>query len=162
MNKSAVCSEIFPRFQVRRLVPGRPVLRALLTSCALAALLPAASSSAQVITIDHSGNATDGTHAATVDRRFAQIEPTKVELSKTELDPKTRLEVIRIMEAEQGFAMRPFPKGHKGLTLVANGKLEPAGEAYLNMVTTDGLCAKPGDRLVITDLKFDRSKITFM
>ncbi len=57
--------------------------------------------------------------------------------------------------------MRPFPRGHKGLTLVANGKLEPAGEAYLSMVTANGLSAKPGDRLVITDIKIDHSKIIF-
>ena len=50
------------------------------------------------------------------------------------MDTKTRLELIRIIQAEQGFAMRPFPRGHKGMTLVANGKLDPAGEGYLNMV----------------------------
>ncbi len=162
MKESVVCSEIFPPFQVHRPAPRRPILRALLASCALAAVLPAASSLAQVVTIDHNGNATDGTHAATVDRRFAQIEPTKVELSKTELDPKTRLEVIRIMEAEQGFAMRPFPKGHKGLTLVANGKLDPAGEGYLDMITKEGTSAKPGDRVVLTDVKIEKSKIIFL
>jgi hypothetical protein len=85
-----------------------------------------------------------------VDRRFQQVTPTKVELPKSILDEKSRLDLIRMLEAEQGFAMRPFPKGHKGLTLEANGKLEPAGEAYLDMVTTEGLSAKPGDRLVLT------------
>jgi hypothetical protein len=125
-------------------------------------LLPAASSSAQVVTIDHNGNATDANHPATVDRRFAQIEPTNVELSKTELDAKTRIEVIRIMEAEQGFAMRPFPKGHKGLTLVANGKLDPAGEPYLDMITKEGTSAKPGDRVVLTDVKIEKNKIIFL
>jgi hypothetical protein len=160
MNRVAVRSEIFPQFQVYRPVPSS--LRVLLTSCALAALLPAASSSAQVVTIDHSGNVSDGSHAATVDRRFAQIEPTKVELSNTELDPKTRIEVIRIMEAEQGFAMRPFPKGHKGLTLVANGKLDPAGEPYLDMITKEGTSAKPGDRVVLTDVKIEKNKIIFL
>src|SRR6202034_3645983 len=60
-----------------------------------------------------------------------------------------------------GFAMRPFPRGHRGLTLVANGKLEPAGEGYLAMVTSAGLSAKPGDRLVLTDVKIDKSKMVF-
>ena len=55
--------------------------------------------------------------------------------------------------------MRPFPRGHKGLTLVANGKLEPAGESYLNMVVNEGLSAKPGSRVVITDIKIDSTKI---
>ncbi|HEY1766946.1 MAG TPA: hypothetical protein VGG26_04800 [Terracidiphilus sp.] len=115
---------------------------------------------AQVITIDTSGK---GPVAATgpVDRRYQQIAPTNIALSKTELSIKDRLELQRVLEAEQGFAMRPFPRGHKGLTLVANGKLEPAGESYLNMAISEGLCAKPGDRLVITDIKFEKSKIIF-
>jgi hypothetical protein len=130
--------------------------------CSFVLLLGAGSASAQVITIDKQGRPENGDHAATVDRRFAQIQPTNVPLTKNPLDPKTRLELIRLLQSEQGFAMRPFPKGHRGLTLAANGKLEPAGEAYLNMVTTDGLSAKPGDRLVISDIKFEHNKIEFM
>jgi hypothetical protein len=119
--------------------------------------------SAQVITIDtRTGVVTNGTTTTqTVDRRYQQIAPTSVPLDKTPLDPKTRLELIRAMQAEQGFAMRPFPRGHKGLTLAANGKLEPFGEAYLQMATAQGLCAKPGDRLVLTDIKIDHTRIVF-
>ena len=127
----------------------------------MAALLAGVSVSAQVITIDKQGRATDGNNPASVDRRFAQIEPTKVDLSKAPLDPKTRQEVIRIMQSEQGFAMRPFPKGRKGLTLEANGKLEPANESYLNMITKEGTSAKPGDRVVLTDVRIENSKIIF-
>jgi hypothetical protein len=116
---------------------------------------------AQVITIDSSGRATASGQASTVDRRYAQIEPTHLDLPKSELDAKTRLELIRFLESDQGFAMRPFPRGHRGLTLAANGKLEPAGEAYLAMVTSDGLSAKPGDRLVVTDVKIERSRMIF-
>jgi hypothetical protein len=126
----------------------------------LAALLSGAPAFAQVITIDTHGNATQPNGA--VDRRFAQVQPTHVELTNSILLTKTRLELERLLQSEQGFAMRPFPKGHKGLTLEANGKLIPAGEAYLNMVTESGLSAKPGDRLVITDVKFDKDRITFM
>lgn len=132
--------------------------------CALVAVFAAGAASAQVITIDtNTGrvNNPSGTGAATVDRRFQQIKPTNVPLSKAELDSKTRLELIRLLQAEQGFAMRPFPRGHKGLTLEANGKLEPAGVGYLNMVTTEGLSAKPGDRLVLTDIKIEHSRIVF-
>lgn len=123
-------------------------------------MLAACACAAQVITIDTSGKAVSG--EAPIDRRYAQIIPTSVPLPKTELDPKARLELIRVLQAEQGFAMRPFPRGHKGLTLVANGKLEPAGEAYLNTVINNGTSSKPGDRLVITDVKFDHNKIVFL
>lgn len=140
---------------------GRAVCRALAVPCAFAGLLAAVPASAQVVTIDRQGRATDAQHPATVDRRFAQIEPTKVDLSKLPMDPKNRQEVIRIMQSEQGFAMRPFPKGHKGLTLTANGKLEPADESYLEMITKEGTSAKPGDRLVLTDVKIENNKIVF-
>ena len=129
--------------------------------CAAAIFLVAGVAAAQVITIDSHGNAgTDGKGSA-VDRRYQQIMPTNVELTKSELDAKTRLELIRLMQAEQGFAMRPFPRGHKGLVLAANGKLEPAGEKYLDQVVKEGISAKPGDRLVVTEIKFERSKMIF-
>jgi hypothetical protein len=138
-----------------------PVLAHLLVRRAAVALcIGAAFCSAQVITIDTRGNSTSGN--GTVDRRYSQIEPTNVPLTKSVLDEKTRLELIRLLQAEQGFAMRPFPRGHKGLTLQANGKLEPAGEPYLDMVTANGLCAKPGDRVVITDIKIEHEKIVLL
>jgi hypothetical protein len=132
--------------------------------CAAGLLLAAGSARAQVVTIDsHTGAVTNGVSSenAPVDRRYRQVTPTQVPLTKSELDGRTRLELIRALAAEQGFAMRPFPRGHRGLTLVANGKLNPAGENYLNLVISDGLSAKPGDRVVFTNIKFDRSKIVF-
>jgi hypothetical protein len=132
--------------------------------CAIAALLLAGTSPAQITINSKTGVVTNGATPATpsqVDRRFQQIEPTHVPLTKSELDAKTRLELIRTLQSEQGFAMRPFPRGHKGLTLEANGKLEPAGESYLNMATREGLSAKPGDRLVLTDVKIEHSRIVF-
>jgi len=122
--------------------------------------LLAASARAQVITIDTSGK-NAATADGSVDRRYQQVEPTKVPLSKAEINPRTRTDLLRLMQAEQGFAMRPLPRGHKGLILMANGNLQPAGEAYLNMAVEEGLCAKPGDRVVITDVKFDHNKMIF-
>jgi hypothetical protein len=135
-----------------------------LASLVAAALLAAAFAHAQITVNTKTGtvtNASTGVTTGTVDRRYQQITPTHVELTKSELDPKTRLELIRLLQAEQGFAMRPMPKGHRGLTLEANGKLQPADEAYLNMVTEEGMSAKPGDRVVLTDIKFDHNKIVF-
>ncbi len=138
-------------------------LRRLAGLCAMAFLMVAAGAVAQVVTVDtHTGVVTNGaTATGTVDRRYEQIKPTHVPIANSELDAKTRLELIRLLQSEQGFAMRPFPRGHKGLTLQANGKMEPAGEPYLDMVVAQGISAKPGDRLVLTDIKFDRAKIVF-
>jgi len=139
--------------------PYRLLLK-VISACVLAGLVTSASASAQVITIDTSGKSPVNANAP-IDRRYAQIKPTNVPLPQAELDARARVELIRALQSEHGFAMRPFPLGHKGLTLVANGKLEPAGEAYLNMVIANGTAAKPGDQVVITDVKFDHAKIVF-
>lgn len=136
------------------IVPG------IVAGLVFAALLQPGRIAAQVLTIDTSGKVAP-TANGPVDRRFQQIEPTHVDLPKAELDTKARYELIRVMQSEQGFAMRPLPRGHKGITLVANGKLEPAGEAYLNLAVSEGLCAKPGDRVVVTDVKIEKDKIVF-
>lgn len=128
---------------------------------ALAIVFAAGAAHPQAITINTKAGGAVATQEGQVDRRYAQITPTKVDLPKTELDAKTKLELIRVMQAEQGFAMRPFPRGHKGLTLVANGKLDPAGDGYLNMVIANGTSAKPGDRVVISDVKIDKGKMIF-
>ncbi len=160
--KSIVCAH-----QEQRRVSTAPVQRSLGNGVravlALILLSCAAGGFSQVITIDRNGNATadNKPSPAYVDRRFAQIQPTSVTLSKTRLDARGRQALIRALQSEQGFAMRPMPRGRKGLTLVANGKLDPAGEGYLSMVTAKGICAQPGDRVVITDVKVDGSRIIF-
>lgn len=126
-------------------------------SCALAAILCAPPLFAQVLTVNTS-KGTVSTNAP-VDRQYQQIQPTHVALPAAPMGERSRLEIVRVMQSEQGFAMRPLPGGHKGLTLEANGKLEPAGEAYLNMATADGISVKPGDRAVITNLHIDHNKL---
>jgi len=125
---------------------------------AAAVLLAGSAAWGQVITIDTSGKGAVAT-TGPVDRMYQQIQPTHVELSNRPLDAKTRLMLLRTLQSEQGFAMRPIPRGHKGLKLEANGELQPAGEAYLNMATSDGISAKPGDRVVITNIRVDHSKL---
>jgi hypothetical protein len=136
---------------------GRSLLQAA-SSTAIAALAAGALCAAQVITIDTSGKHPEAT-TVPVDRRYAQVQPTHVTLSDKELDPRTRADLIRTMQAEQGFAMRPIPRGHKGLLLHANGALEPAGLAYMKLTGDQGVSANPGDRVVITDLKFEHDRI---
>jgi hypothetical protein len=139
-------------------------LKLTILMCAASAGFGLGMSSAQVVTIDtRKGGpvAVPQGQEGTVDLQYRQVVPTNVQLPSTPMDTKTRLDLFRLLEAEQGFAMRPFPRGHKGLTLVANGKLEPAGDDYLNMTINNGISAKAGDRVVITDIKVDRGKIIF-
>jgi hypothetical protein len=133
--------------------------RFLAMGAALGAMLAGSAAWSQVITIDTNGKGPIAN--GPVSREYQQIEPTHVQLGKRPLDAKTRLMLVRYLESEQGFAMRPLPRGHKGILLEANGKLVPAGEAYLNMATVQGISAKPGDRVVISNVRIDHNKIIF-
>jgi len=110
----------------------------------------------QVITIS-----TKNPNGEIIDRRYAQVEPTKVTLPEGQIDARGHQDILRALVAEQGFAMRPLPKGKKGLLLEANGKLKPAGEAYLSQVTEQGLSVKPGDRVVLSNIRIERDRIVF-
>lgn len=96
-----------------------------------------------------------------IDRRYAQIEPTKVDLPTQPIDARGHQDILRILTAEQGFAMRPLPRGKKGLTIEANGKLNPAGMAYVNQVNEQGLSVKPGGRVMISNIRIEKEKIIF-
>jgi hypothetical protein len=96
-----------------------------------------------------------------IDRRYAQIEPTKVALPEQPLDARGHQDILRSLTAEQGFAMRPLPRGKKGLFIAANGKLTPAGEKYVAEVTEQGLSVKPGDRAVLSNVRIDKDRLIF-
>jgi hypothetical protein len=159
MNTRSLGSTIIPAPRPDSLGNLATSLPRAVAVCVLAILIAGAWSGAQVVTVNTDGGKVQLNSGAPVDRQFRQVTPTHVDLPKTEMDPKTRILLERDLQAEQGFANRPFPRGHKGLTLEANGKLEPAGESYQNTVVNNGLSAKPGSRVVVTDVKIDRTKI---
>jgi hypothetical protein len=101
------------------------------------------------------------TTTGAIDRRYAQIEPTKVDLPQAQIDARGHQDILRSLVAEQGFAMRPLPRGKKGLFLAANGKLSPAGEGYISQITAQGLSVKPGDRVVLSNIRIDKEKMIF-
>jgi hypothetical protein len=94
-----------------------------------------------------------------VDGRALAFEPTSVPLPTQPANERTRQELIRSLGSEQGFAMRPLPFTSKGVTLVANGGISPEGTAYVTALEEHGISAKPGDRVVITDIKIKRDRI---
>jgi hypothetical protein len=86
-----------------------------------------------------------------IEQRYSQFDPTTVQLSGAPLTTVGRERLLRFLQAEQGFAMRPLPVGN--LDLKANGSMEPNGEKYIDELHTKGICAKPGERVVVTDIK---------
>jgi hypothetical protein len=115
-----------------------------------ALLLPAAAACAQVFVV--------GLKTAT-DDVVTEFHATHVELPQQQLDQRGRLDLIRNLEAEQGFAHRELPAGGTGLMLVANGNMLPSGDDYKRMLYEKGQSAGPGERVEITSLQFKPDRI---
>src|ERR1700722_13500416 len=104
---------------------------------------------------------TVGEKSATADIA-TDFKPTHVELPSGKLTERGRRELIRNLEAEQGFAHRALPIS-AGLTLQANGQLTPGPAEYKKLIYEKGQSAAPGDRVVVTsmEIKGDRIVIDF-
>lgn len=100
----------------------------------------AARASGQVFTV--------GEHSATADIN-TNLSPTHVELPKGGLTERGRLDLIRNLVGEQGYAHRALPLAST-LTLEANGGLKPGPEAYKKLIYEKGTAAAVGDRVAIT------------
>ena len=126
---------------------GPRTLRLFLTvSCVLLAV-PAAR--AQVFVV--------GMKTATEDV-VTEFHPTHIEIPNLPLDEKGRLELIRNLEAEQGFAHRELPLG-AGVTLIANGKMSPSDAEYKKLLYQKGQSAAAGERVAITALQFKPDRL---
>jgi len=123
----------------------------LLAACSVLALTPLMS--AQVFVV--------GEKTATEDVT-TEFHPTHIEIPDAPLDERGRLDLIRNLEAEQGFAHRELPAG-AGVQLIANGNMSPTNAAYKHMLYEKGESAAPGDRVAVTALQFkgDRLVIDF-
>lgn len=123
---------------VRSLVPA--------AICALATA-PAIPARAQVFVVEPSH----------IDQHYATIAPTDVKLSSEPMTTVGRERLVRYLESEQGFAIRPLPISN--LDLRVNGQMDPDGEKYIELLHNKGMAAKPGDRVVITDIKIRDDRI---
>jgi hypothetical protein len=132
----------------RRNQPGLLVQTVL---CAGAALCGLQSIHAQVFVV--------GEKTATADISTA-FKPTRVPLTSKPINELGRRELMRDLEAEQGFAHRSLPMGD-GLMLQANGGLTPNGEDYLQMIYKKGQSAAAGDRIEITAVTIKADRIVF-
>ena len=84
--------------------------------------------------------------------------PTRVHLPNDRLTERGRRDLVRNLEAEQGFAHRALPMG-AGITLQANGQLTPGPDQYKQLIYKKGESAAPGDRIVITAISFSTDRI---
>ena len=69
------------------------------------------------------------------------------------MSKQTRMELIRLINAELVYVRTPFPMGRDGLKL-RNGEVTPSGEQLQSMIATFGPAAKAGDAVRITNVYF--------
>jgi len=86
------------------------------------------------------------------------FHPTRVEIPSTPITERGRLELVRNLEAEQGFAHRTLPLGDD-LILMANGNMTPSGDAYKDLLYRKGESAQAGDRVAITNVTVKADRI---
>jgi hypothetical protein len=98
-----------------------------------------------------------GEKSATADLS-TDFKPTSVPLSTAKMTELGRRELVRNLEAEQGFAHRALPLG-AGLTLHANGPLNPNPAEYRKMIYQKGQAAAAGDRVIITTMEIKGDRI---
>jgi hypothetical protein len=87
-----------------------------------------------------------------------QFTPTNFPLPGGHLSERGQRDLVRNLEAEQGFAHRALPMG-AGLTLEANGALSPDPEKYRKMLYQKGQSSAVGDRVIVTALTFKGDRI---
>jgi hypothetical protein len=73
--------------------------------------------------------------------------------SAPKMSKQTRIELIRLLNAELVYVRSPFPMGRDGLKL-RNGVVSPSGAELQQMVSLTGPAAKSGDAVRITNIFF--------
>jgi hypothetical protein len=135
-------------FTILHCFRSHPARVAQASTAALAALLLASyPCRAQVFTVTPEG----------IDGKYLDFHPTNIPLPHEPLTNHNRQDLLRFLQAEQGFSMRPLPIA--SMTLRANGPLEPAGSDYANAIRSKGLSVKAGERVTITDVRIDKDRV---
>jgi hypothetical protein len=98
-----------------------------------------------------------GEKSATADIA-TDFTPTHVSLADAPLSERGRRELVRNLEAEQGFAHRALPVS-PNVVLRANGPLLPGAAEYKRIIYQKGEAAAPGDRVIITSMEIHSDRI---
>lgn len=127
--------------------PSVRLLPTLAAFCAFSSLIVAVPLHAQVFTVEPEH----------IEKHYTEFPPTHVRYPNEPMTTLGREQLIRFMQAEQGFAMRPLPIAN--LTLHANGHMDPTGDKYVDVLHAKGISVKPGDRVVVTDIKIEGQRV---
>jgi hypothetical protein len=71
----------------------------------------------------------------------------------------TRMELIRLMNAEYAWVKVALPRAEKGITIHPDGKIEPAGRDLQMEMAKFGPLARPGERVQVTSIDIKDKQI---
>src|SRR5438874_342022 len=82
--------------------------------------------------------------------------------SRPAISGETRMQLIRILNAEYVFVRKPFPLGQKGLVMKEeSGDISPNDMQLRQLLARYGSVAKPGERVQITNVEIKNKAILF-
>src|SRR5579859_5986082 len=93
------------------------------------------------------------------------IPATAPELKATDLDKRpalndgTKMQLIRIMDAEFAHVRKYFPVGDKSMIINPDGTVKPGDDTLFRMAQSYGAAAKVGDKVQITNVVFHEKSI---
>jgi len=125
----------------------RPTLAEFASLIALSIVFTSFPCAAQVFTVTPEG----------VDGKYLDFHPTDVPLPQQPLTNHNREDLLRFLQAEQGFSMRPLPI--TTLTLHANGAMQPSGSDYVSAIRQRGISVKAGERVTVTDVRVEKDRL---
>jgi len=94
-----------------------------------------------------------------------QQQPTGPQLKPADLDSRpslndgTKMQLIRILDAEFAHVRKYFPVGDKSLVIGPDGSIKPGDDTLFRMAQSYGAAAKIGDRVQITNIVFHEKSI---
>jgi hypothetical protein len=81
--------------------------------------------------------------------------------SRQKLSDVTKMQLIRVMDAEFVHVRKYFPLGEKNMIIGPDGMVKPGDAQLYRMAQTYGAAAKVGDRVQITNIVFKEKSIYF-
>ncbi len=80
---------------------------------------------------------------------------------KPEISKQTRMEMIRLLNAEFAWVKKPIPHGDKGITIKPTGEITPNDQDLYMQIVQRGPVARPGERVQITNVEFKGKRLIF-
>jgi hypothetical protein len=144
---------------------GVPMLRSAALSLVLTACSLAVGQSSPITVTP--GNSLDSHTPKPPDAQAPQAADTTPRLKPVDLDGRqnlsdgTKMQLIRVMDAEFVHVRKYFPVGEKDMVIAPDGLVKPGDAELYRMAQSYGAAAKVGDRVQITNIVFKEKSIYF-